>query len=74
MTQEFEDIHQLQVEFYEAKWDRDGDNATILTQDKMLIDTDALIVFWDGKSTYTKNLIDKAEKKDIRIARIYYDT
>ena len=40
----------------------------------MLIDTDALIVFWDGKSTYTKNLIDKAEKKDIRIARIYYDT
>ena len=74
MTQEFADIHQLQVEFYEAKWDRDGDNATILTQDKMLIDADALIVFWDGKSTYTKNLIDKAEKKDMRIARIYYDT
>lgn len=49
-----------------AQWKRYGKSAGVKRNEEMAKIADAAIIFWDGKSRGTKNMIDQAEKKGIR--------
>jgi hypothetical protein len=53
-------------------WDFYGKKAGMLRNKEMAFYADALIAFWDGKSKGTKNMIDEAKKKGLKIRVIYY--
>ena len=38
----------------------------------MALFSDALIAFWDGKSTGTKNMIEEAKKLDLQVRIVKY--
>lgn len=49
--------HGLEVETYKPDWDRLGNRAGIVRNCEMARNAEALIAFWDGKSTGTKHMI-----------------
>lgn len=49
-----------------AQWKRYGKSGGVKRNEEMAKIADLAIIFWDGKSRGTKNMIDQAEKKGIR--------
>lgn len=60
------------VESNFAEWDRFGRSAAGISNIKMVERANALIAFWDGMSTRTKQLIDMAIAKQIPVKIIRY--
>ncbi|MBP3437630.1 MAG: DUF2493 domain-containing protein [Clostridia bacterium] len=54
--------HNFPVERYPADWERYGRVAGPKRNMQMAKDADEVIVFWDGKSRGTKNMIECAKK------------
>ncbi|MBQ8908383.1 MAG: DUF2493 domain-containing protein [Clostridia bacterium] len=54
--------HNLSVERYPADWERYGRAAGPKRNMQMAMVADEVIVFWDGKSRGTKNMIDSSKK------------
>ena len=54
--------HNLLIERYPADWERYGRAAGPKRNMQMAKATDEVIVFWDGKSRGTKNMIECAKK------------
>lgn len=54
--------HHLQCELYPAEWDKYGRSAGPIRNEQMAKIADKVIVFWDGKSHGTKNMIQQAIK------------
>lgn len=52
---------------HEADWGRYGRSAGMKRNKDIVADADILFAFWDGKSKGTKNSIDLAKKKGIRV-------
>lgn len=50
---------------YPADWKQYGKAAGPIRNRQMVEDADAAIVFWDGKSKGTKNLIEQANKRGL---------
>ncbi len=63
----------ITFETFEAEWERYGKGAPQQCTDSMLKYANAAIVFWDGKSTYTKYIIDAATIKGIKVAVVKVD-
>ena len=63
--------HGLKVHSYPAEWDKYGKSAGYKRNDKMSIEADAAVCFWDGKSKGTKHMIDTMKKlnKPIRVVK-----
>ena len=61
------------VIYLPADWDSDGKSAGFKRNIKMAEIADALVAFWDGKSTGTKHMIETAKSKglDVRIKRYH---
>lgn len=59
------------VIYMPADWDMDGRSAGFKRNVKMAEYADALVAFWDGKSSGTKHMIETAEKMklDIRVKK-----
>lgn len=57
---------------YKAEWDKYGKSAGFIRNKQMAEVADALIAFWDGKSSGTKNMIEEAEKENLIIKIINY--
>lgn len=55
----------LLVESYPADWDRYGRSAGPKRNAKMVGIANAVVAFWDGKSSGTRDTIDKAKQKNI---------
>ena len=51
---------------FDAEWGKYGKNAGNISNEKMINCADALIAFWDGKSTFTANLINMAKAKGLK--------
>ena len=51
---------------YGAECEKYGRDAGYKSNEKMIKIADALIAFWDGKSKFTKNLIDMAKAKGLQ--------
>ncbi|MBO5510657.1 MAG: DUF2493 domain-containing protein [Oscillospiraceae bacterium] len=54
--------HNLTVERFPAEWDTYGKYAGPRRNAQMAQVADAVLVFWDGKSKGTKNMIENAKK------------
>lgn len=59
----------IPVESFPAKWKVFGKSAGMRRNKEMAAAGDALIAFWDGKSSGTKNMIDCMKDKPVRIVR-----
>lgn len=59
------------VERFPADWQRYGKAAGPVRNRRMADNADALIAFWDGHSTGTKDMIMKAKKKGLATRVIY---
>ena len=60
------------VEHFPADWKKYGRAAGKMRNAQMADIANALIAFWDGKSSGTKNMIDTAMKKKINVSVIRY--
>lgn len=70
MTQDFALEYHLQIQPHKAEWDKHGDEdmAAFVSNEQMVAYSDALIVFWKGRSRRIRHLIDTAKRKGIRVA------
>ena len=57
----------LEVLPFPAQWKRYGRRAGVLRNKFMVENADALIAIWDGKSRGTKNTIEEAKAKGLRV-------
>jgi hypothetical protein len=57
--------HGLKVEHFPAEWGKFGNAAGPIRNKKMAQNADAVIVFWDGKSPGTKNMIKNAKMEGL---------
>lgn len=70
--QEYSKEHSIDVEPYEADWDRYGYEAGGVSNDEMIKYADALIAFWNGRSKIIGALIESAKEKGIKVAVVRY--
>lgn len=57
---------------HETNWGKYGQKAISVSNDEMTDSADALIAFWNGRSTGIKDLIEKAKLKNIKVAVVEY--
>lgn len=65
------------LEGFSAQWKKDGyynPSAGLKRNKLMAKNADALIAFWDGKSTGTQHMIDYALEKNLKVKVINYET
>ena len=62
----------LQLETYPADWKAHGRAAEPIRNAQMASVARTLIAFWDGKSRGTKNIIDTATKRGLKVAVVRY--
>jgi hypothetical protein len=61
---------EVHLTLFDTDWDKYGKDAGPKCNRQMVGYADALIVFWDGKSHRTKNMIQEAEKCRLKIHKI----
>ena len=55
------------IKLFPAEWETYGNRAGTIRNAEMAGYADALIAFWDGYSSGTKNMISLSEKKGLRV-------
>lgn len=55
------------VKKFPADWDQFGKSAGVIRNVQMAEYADALVAVWDGKSAGTKNMIDEANKRNLKV-------
>lgn len=63
----------LACEQYPADWEAYGRAAGPIRNEEMAELANALIAFWDGVSRGTKNMIDTAKSKGLKVSVVRYD-
>lgn len=61
------------IDSYPADWNTHGKAAGYIRNAQMANSADALIAFWDGKSHGTKDIIDTATNKGLKVRTIKYN-
>ena len=59
------------LELFPAKWQQYGRSAGVIRNREMVLQSDLVIVFWDGKSKGTKNLINNTVELSKPLQIIY---
>lgn len=62
----------VSVEIFHADWAKHGKAAGPIRNGEMADVADVLIVFWDGKSPGTKDMISQANKKGLKVRVILF--
>lgn len=62
----------IEIQYYLANWSTFGKSAGYIRNKQMADNADALIAFWDGKSSGTKHMIDLAKKYGLKTRIFYY--
>lgn len=60
MAEKYAKEREYSLRLFPAKWSEYGRCAGVLRNREIVENSDIIIVFWDGKSKGTKNLIDNA--------------
>ena len=63
----------LECELHPADWNKHGKAAGPIRNAQMADVAQALIAFWDGHSRGTRNMIDTAKAKGLKVAIIKYN-
>lgn len=58
--------HRYKIRYFPADWDRYGTAAGPIRNEEMARNADALVAFWDGKSSGTKSMIQLAQKYNLQ--------
>ena len=61
-----------QIIYFPANWRLYGSGAGYVRNREMAEYADCLIAFWDGESRGTKNMIEEADKKGLKVRIINY--
>ena len=64
--------HRIHVQSFPANWDKYGKKAGYIRNEQMADNADAVIVFWDGISRGSKNMIDIAHERGIPCRVVRY--
>ncbi len=64
--------NKFKIEYYPAKWDIHGKASGVIRNKEMANKADALILFWDGKSKGSKNMLEEAKLKNLKIKVVRY--
>lgn len=56
------------LRLFPAQWEKYGRQAGPMRNREMADNADALIAYWDGKSRGTKNMIEEAKKRGLKVA------
>lgn len=67
LGEEYAKDNGIPLERYPAKWSIHGNSAGIKRNKAMAEIADALIAVWDGKSRGTKNMIETAKRKGLKV-------
>lgn len=67
LGEQFANFMGYSIKYFPANWDEFGNAAGIIRNKEMAKYGDALIAFWDGESTGTKNMIEEAEKRNLKV-------
>ena len=62
----------IPVQMFPADWQTYGKRAGYLRNEVMAEHADALIAFWDGRSSGTKHMIDIAKRKGLQVTIYKY--
>jgi hypothetical protein len=60
------------INYFPADWKTFGKSAGYIRNQEMAENADALVAFWDGKSRGTANMIDIAQRFNLRVRVIRY--
>lgn len=58
---------------FPAQWEKYGRQAGPMRNREMAANADALIAYWDGKSRGTKNMIEEAQKRGLKVSIKHYE-
>ena len=72
LGEKFANFMGYDIKVFPANWEV-GPIAGILRNREMAEYADALIAFWDGKSKGTKNMIEEAEKRNLKVVVYNYE-
>ena len=61
------------IKTFIPNWDELGKTAGIIRNVNMAEYADALIAFWDKSSKGTENMINEANKRNLKVKVVYYD-
>lgn len=69
----FSKEYELPLDVFQANWGLHGKAAGPIRNEAMAKEADACIVFWDGKSRGSKNMIDNAIKYGLILRVVNYE-
>jgi hypothetical protein len=72
LGEEWAEWHGLNIIRYPADWDKHGNVAGILRNIEMAKSSDLVVLFWDGKSPGTKQMLEYCLKNNIFVKVIKY--
>ncbi|MEX0660500.1 MAG: DUF2493 domain-containing protein [Balneolaceae bacterium] len=66
--------NQLPVKIYKPNWQKYGRAGGIVRNLEMANNAHGLLAFWNGASSGTKNMLQQAQKKELKIHVHYFNT
>ena len=60
------------INYYKPNWDLYGRSAGMIRNNQMAQNADGLVAFWDGSSKGTKNMIDLARRRGLKVKVVMY--
>ena len=67
LGEEFAKRMGVPVKPYPADWNRYGDDAGLIRNERMAAEADALVAIWDGRSTGTAHMIQAARRRGLLV-------
>lgn len=72
LGKKYADENEIDNVVYKANWGKYGKSAGVIRNGEMAKNADILLAFWDGSSKGTKDMIDKAFRRQLRIRVFNY--
>lgn len=73
MAERYAKEYQYKLELYPANWDLGKSAGPIRNQDMVNAKADGLLAYWDGGSKGTKDIIQKAQDKNLKVRKVMYN-
>jgi len=71
LGEKYAEHRELRLERFPADWDRYGKSAGVIRNKQMATKADMAVLFWDGESAGTKNMMEEmwAQRKPVVVVR-----
>jgi hypothetical protein len=72
LGQKWAEYYWIDRQFYKPDYKTHGKIAPLVRNTEMAENADMLICFWDGKSSGSKDMIEKAKARDLRVVIVRF--